>query len=86
MADRIIRFLLLALHTFLGVTAIFGAVWVVPLLPRQWLAGTAFSDYTIPAIALGAIGLAAFVSAGLRCGCNRSSSYMVCCSPASLCA
>jgi hypothetical protein len=37
------------------VNAIAGALWVVPSLPREWLADTPFADYTIPALALGMI-------------------------------
>jgi hypothetical protein len=55
MLDRITRLTLLGLHLFLAITAIFGAVFVVPRLPREWLAGTPFPDYTIPALALGVV-------------------------------
>src|SRR6185503_5303566 len=65
MLDRVTRFTLVALQLLLGVTALFCAVWVVPLLPREWLTGTPFTDYTVPALALGAIGIGAFVSAVL---------------------
>jgi hypothetical protein len=65
MLDRITRFTLVGLQLLLAATALFGALWVVPLLPREWLTGTPFPDYTIPALALGTIGTAAFVSAAL---------------------
>jgi hypothetical protein len=57
--DRAARFALVGLNLFLGVNALFGAVAVVPALPPGWLAGTPFSDYTIPALALGAVGAGA---------------------------
>jgi hypothetical protein len=65
MLDRIARVFLIALHVFLALTALFGAIWVVPVLPREWLAGTPFADYTIPALALGMIGVGACISVGL---------------------
>ena len=66
MSNRPRRYLLAGLDLFLGVTAIFGAVWVVPGLPREWLTGTPFPDYTVPALALGSIvGLGAVVAAAL---------------------
>ena len=65
MLDRATRFTLVALQLFLGITTLFGAVRVVPLLPLEWLTGTPFPDYTVPALALGAIGIGALVSAAL---------------------
>ena len=38
MLDRTTRFTLVGLHLFLALTAIFGAVSVVPVQPREWLA------------------------------------------------
>lgn len=43
------------LDLILAVTAIFGALTVVPSLPRDWIAGSIFTDYTIPALALGVL-------------------------------
>lgn len=61
---RIRRYTLIGLNLFLAANAIAGAVWVVPSLPREWLAGTPFPDYTVPALALGVIvGLGALSSA-----------------------
>jgi hypothetical protein len=66
MMDRIARVGLIGLELFLGVTAVYGAIWVVPTLPPEWLAGTPFSDYTVPALALGVVvGGGAFLAAGL---------------------
>jgi hypothetical protein len=61
--DRAVRFALVGLNLFLGVHALFGAVAVVPALPPPWLAGTPFPDYTIPALALGAVGAGALLAA-----------------------
>jgi hypothetical protein len=47
-----------ALEAFVTLTAIYGAIFVVPLIPRDWLyAGliAPFVDATIPALALGII-------------------------------
>jgi hypothetical protein len=66
MRDRLTRFTLIGLELFLGVGAVGGALWVVPTLPPEWLAGTPFPDYTIPALALGVvIGGGAFLAATL---------------------
>ncbi len=43
------------LDLILAVTAIFGALTVVPSLPREWIAGSVFSDYTVPALGLGVL-------------------------------
>lgn len=48
-----IRGTLIGLELFTAAGAIAGAIFVVPGLPREWLAGSAFADYTIPALALG---------------------------------
>lgn len=50
------RGLLAVLTAFLSITAIAGAVFVVPTLPPEWLAGSIFADYTIPAVALACVG------------------------------
>jgi hypothetical protein len=65
MLDRIARIVLIALLLFFGITALFGAIWVVPLLPVEWLTGTPITNYTVPALALGVIGICAFTSATL---------------------
>src|ERR671922_277542 len=64
--DRIARFVLIGLEVFLGIGAVAGALWVGPTLPPEWLAGTPFPDYTIPALALGVvIGGGAFLAAAM---------------------
>lgn len=50
-----IRGTLIGLELFTAVGAIAGAIFVVPGLPREWLAGSPFGDYTIPALALGIV-------------------------------
>jgi hypothetical protein len=65
MIDRITRISLIGLQLFLGAGALIGALSVVPSLPREWQAGTPFPDYTVPALALGLVGVGAFVSAAL---------------------
>jgi hypothetical protein len=56
------RGLLAVLSAFIAITTIAGAVFVVPDLPREWIAGSVFTDYTIPALALGFVGGLAVVS------------------------
>jgi hypothetical protein len=48
-----IRGTLIGLELFTAVGAIAGAIFVVPGLPREWIAGSPFNDYTVPALALG---------------------------------
>jgi len=50
------RGLLAVLAGFIAVTAIAGAIFVVPDLPEAWIAGSIFGDYTIPALGLGFVG------------------------------
>ena len=52
MLDRALRVLLVVLNLFLAVTACIGGIWVIPTLPRAWLAGTPFTSFLIPALAL----------------------------------
>ena len=59
--DRAARLALVGLNLFLGASALLGAVAVVPALPPGWLAGTPFPDYTVPALALGAVGAGALL-------------------------
>lgn len=56
------RATLIVLQSFVAFTTIFGAFVVVPTLPLEWLQRGPMSDYTIPAIALGLVGLSAIVS------------------------
>lgn len=63
------RALLLFLHAFVAVTAVFGAIWVVPTMPLDWIKAGPFDDWTVPALALGFVGAlaaAAFVAVLLR--------------------
>jgi hypothetical protein len=55
MISRIARTALIALELFLALTAIYGAIYVVPLQPRALLAGSPFPDYTVPALGLGVV-------------------------------
>ena len=48
---------LLILNGFVAVSAIAGAIWVVPTMPMEWIKYGPFTDWTIPAIALGAVGV-----------------------------
>jgi hypothetical protein len=61
MGAKKIRIPLVGLNVFVGVTAIAGAVLVVPSLPVDWL--KVFPDYTIPAIGLGAVGAISLAAA-----------------------
>ena len=47
------RATLLVLQVFVAFTAIFGALFVVPTLPLDWIKAGPLTDFTIPAIALG---------------------------------
>lgn len=48
---------LLILNGFVAISAIAGAIWVVPTMPMEWIKYGPFTDWTIPAIALGAVGV-----------------------------
>ena len=66
LVDRVARLSLIGLVWLLAVTAIFGGLVVVPHLPIELLAGSPFSDYAIPAVALaGIVGGGALVAAML---------------------
>ena len=58
------RGLLAVLTAFLAVTTIAGAVFVVPTLPLEWLVGSIFADYTVPAVALACVGGLSVVAFG----------------------
>lgn len=63
------RGLLAVLTAFIALTAIAGALFVVPGLPIEWLEVSVFADYAIPAFALGAVGglsLVAFIAVIVR--------------------
>jgi hypothetical protein len=48
---------------FLGATALYGGIAVVPTLPPEWRQGTPFSDWTLPAVALTSVGAVALAGA-----------------------
>jgi hypothetical protein len=54
-----VRIGLLVLHGLLAISAIAGAIWVVPTMPLDWIKSGPFTDWTIPAIALGFVGVVA---------------------------
>jgi hypothetical protein len=62
MSTTIIRVGLLVLSGFVAVSAIAGAIWVVPTMPLEWLKYGPFTDWTVPAIALGLVGVVAAVT------------------------
>jgi hypothetical protein len=53
------RIALLVLHGFVALTAVGGAIWVVPTMPLEWIKAGPFDDWTIPALALGFVGVVA---------------------------
>ena len=60
------RATLLVLQAFVAFTAVFGAIFVVPTLPLEWLKVGPLTDYTVPALALGVLcGGAAIVAMAL---------------------
>ncbi len=56
------RIALLVLHGIVAVTAIGGAIWVVPTMPLEWIKAGPFDDWTIPAIVLGFAGVLAAIA------------------------
>jgi uncharacterized membrane protein YuzA (DUF378 family) len=50
LGKRVVLFLIAA---FDAGTAIYGAIFVVPMMPREWILFGPFEDYTVPALALG---------------------------------
>ena len=58
------RGLLAVLTAFLAITALAGAFFVVPTLPPEWIAGSIFPDYTVPALALGFVGGLSLIALG----------------------
>ena len=50
------RAALLVLHGLVAISAIAGAIWVVPTMPLEWMKAGPFDDWTIPAVALGVVG------------------------------
>lgn len=67
--QRIARGALLVISAFIALTAIPGAIWVVPTIPIEWLKRGPFTDFTLPALALGFVGVlaaATFVALVIR--------------------
>jgi hypothetical protein len=59
------RAALVLLEGILAFTAILGALAIIPNLPHDWIKGSVFPDYTIPALALGVLVGGSAVIAGL---------------------
>jgi hypothetical protein len=59
---RVAALALVVLDLFLGAAALYGGLAVVPVLPPAWLAGTPFSGFTVPAVALSLVGLGAMAA------------------------
>jgi hypothetical protein len=64
MRHLISRGALAVLTGFLAVTALAGAIFVVPALPLEWLEGSVFIDYALPAVALAFVGAVSLVAFG----------------------
>lgn len=62
MRTTVIRSILVILAAFVAISAIAGAIWVVPTMPLEWLKFGPFTDWTVPAIALGFCGVIAAVT------------------------
>ena len=60
--QRVERGALLVLSGFVALTAIPGAIWVVPTIPIEWMRRGPFTDFTVPALALGFVGVLAVVT------------------------
>jgi hypothetical protein len=63
MSERTARIGLVTLLVIVASTATFGAILVVPTLPIDWIKWGPFTDYTLPAIALGCVGLVSLIAA-----------------------
>lgn len=63
MDRRAIRVALVALELFTAVSALAGAIFVVPFFPLEWIDRGPFTNFTIPAIALGTVGVFAAMTA-----------------------
>lgn len=64
MSERSIRAITVVLLLFNGLTMVPSAFLVVPALPREWIIWGPFTDYTVPAVALGAFGVLSLIAAG----------------------
>ena len=63
MSERSTRAITVALLLFNGLTMVPSAFFVVPALPREWIVCGPFTDYTVPAVALGAFGALSLIAA-----------------------
>jgi len=63
MSERTVRIVLVVLLVFNALTMIPSAFLVVPTLPREWIIWGPFTDYTLPALALGLTGVLSLVTA-----------------------
>jgi hypothetical protein len=52
----------LVLNGFVAISAIAGAIWVVPTMPLEWIRNGPFTDWTIPAMALAFVGILAAIA------------------------
>ena len=62
MRPTLIRITLGFLAAFVAISAIAGAIWVVPTMPLDWIKRGPFTDWTVPAIALGSVGVASAIT------------------------
>ena len=63
MTERPVRIALVVLLAVNGLTMVHGAIFVVPTLPREWIIWGPFTDYTVPALALGLTGVLSLLAA-----------------------
>lgn len=63
MVSKRLRIGLAAVDGFVAATAAWGAIGVVPALPASLLRGGPFTDFTVPALALGSIAVLATAGA-----------------------
>jgi hypothetical protein len=61
----LLRIGVVVVNGLVALTAIPGAIWVVPTMPMEWMRSGPFTDWTIPAIALAFVGVLAAVAAVL---------------------
>lgn len=60
---RWLRIGVVVVNGLVALTAISGAIWVVPTMPMEWIKFGPFTDWTVPAIALGFVGVISGVAA-----------------------
>jgi hypothetical protein len=61
----LLRIGVVVVNGLVALTAIPGAIWVVPTMPMEWMRSGPFADWTIPAVALAFVGVLAAVAAVL---------------------